>query len=411
MERFFKLIKNEKTSLILVASGLVLIGLAIIFFLWSDIGLTFNSKINSEKFGQLGDFIGGIVGSMWALAGVLLFYIALTEQRGDIQTNQKALKLQIEALNNQEKEFRLQRKELESSRKVYEQQSKTFRIQQFESNFYSLLNIYMSIKNSLNVLVENKDYFKDVFEKLKIAYDNNENIIEHHIKTNDSYFAIYNNEKGHLSHYFKSIYRILKIIDTAPNFSRKEKVFYSKILRAQITDYEQLILYYNSHSYYGLKAQSLILNYNLLKHISLFDKPEFKFYYNNQGESNIALFLDFLTAFLATHINDSYDISFNKKKIVEKFDPFNCLVGMYFEEQIEVKIFCNKDLSINNIKLEDSQFSEFLNIVLHERIVLNTYLSPEKVTISKYLTETENDKIFGYIISTDSQLNLNRDKF
>lgn len=34
--------------------------------------------------GQLGDFVGGVSGSLWALAGVALFYLALQEQRKEL---------------------------------------------------------------------------------------------------------------------------------------------------------------------------------------------------------------------------------------------------------------------------------------------------------------------------------------
>jgi len=206
VKKLYEVIKNEKTSFILVGVGIVLICIAFLLFIWCDYSLNFHSEINAEKFGQLGDFIGGIVGSIWALAGMLLFYIALTEQRKDIKTNQEALKNQIAALNNQVEEFKLQRKELESSRKVYEQQSKTLKVQQFESNFYSLLNIYMSIKADLNKLAETGDYFKEVFDKIVIPYDPNKNCLIHHDDSIKSYLSIYNIEKGHLSHYFKSIY-------------------------------------------------------------------------------------------------------------------------------------------------------------------------------------------------------------
>ena len=37
-----------------------------------------------DKTGQVGDFIGGLVGSVWAFAGVLLFFLALTIQRKEV---------------------------------------------------------------------------------------------------------------------------------------------------------------------------------------------------------------------------------------------------------------------------------------------------------------------------------------
>lgn len=75
MKRFL----SEKASIILIFFGVGLFALGLVLFIWIEFQLSFNTPINNEKIGQFGDFIGGIVGSIWALAGVILFYVALTE--------------------------------------------------------------------------------------------------------------------------------------------------------------------------------------------------------------------------------------------------------------------------------------------------------------------------------------------
>lgn len=94
---------------------------------------------NFDNYSKFGDSIGGLVGSLWSLAGILLFYLALTEQRKDIKINQETLKSQIKSLDLQIDEYKLQRLELEETRKVLKDQSETFRIQQFESTFFNML--------------------------------------------------------------------------------------------------------------------------------------------------------------------------------------------------------------------------------------------------------------------------------
>lgn len=409
--KILPVLKKEKASLILIITGIVLVIIAIAFFLWSDLSFNTSDKINSEKFGQFGDFVGGIVGSIWALAGVLLFYIALTEQRKDIKTNQDALKLQIDALQQQVKEFELQRNELESSRKVYEEQSKTQKIQQFESNFYSLLNVYSNIKEKLNNLDEGKDFFKSIYNKLAENYSNEISIENHHVNMISKYTEIFNEYRGHLSHYFKCFYRIIKIIDSDYSFDEKTKVFYAKILRSQLTDFEQLVLFYNSHSDYGFKARPLILKYNILKHLPIFSKPEFKYYLTIQNNNNILFFADFLHQFLTKHINESFEIDFETDKIEELFLGFNCIVGIYFYDNIELKIYCESNIEHNNIRLSENQFNDFLLLFAYERLILNTYLEPQNVALTKFKTEIDNKKVFGVRIETNSRLLLNNDKY
>lgn len=81
---------------IAIGSGILGLGIFVGFFI--VIGQSFDFEWKSPAMditGQIGDYIGGVVGSLWAFAGVLLFYVALQYQR---------------------KEFRLQRLELSSHR-------------------------------------------------------------------------------------------------------------------------------------------------------------------------------------------------------------------------------------------------------------------------------------------------------
>ena len=143
--KILKWIKSDYSITSLIVLGLCFLISSVIVFLWNDLSFDSNLKVNSEKFGHFGDVIGGLVGSLWALAGIFLFYKALTEQREDFKTSKKALDLQVDALHQQIEEFKLSRDEQISSRKVYEKQSDTLKTQQFESNFYSLLDVYRSI--------------------------------------------------------------------------------------------------------------------------------------------------------------------------------------------------------------------------------------------------------------------------
>lgn len=51
------------------------------------------AEIILDKTGQVGDFIGGVIGSIWALTGVLLFYAALRIQTKELAENRKHFQL------------------------------------------------------------------------------------------------------------------------------------------------------------------------------------------------------------------------------------------------------------------------------------------------------------------------------
>lgn len=142
---------TEKFSKSLLLSGVLFLIISIVFFIWKDWSFSFNTTINSSKVGQFGDLVGGVIGSLWALAGVILFYVALKEQRIDFKTNREVLNTQAEALKQQIIEFELQREELVETRKIYQIQSETLKIQRFESTFFNLINLHHQIVNSIDL--------------------------------------------------------------------------------------------------------------------------------------------------------------------------------------------------------------------------------------------------------------------
>lgn len=78
--------------------------------------------------GNLGSLLSGTAGIFWALAGVLLFFSALSYQREDLS---------------------LQRQELGETRAVMKEQSETLKIQTFETTFFRLLENHRSLIQSL----------------------------------------------------------------------------------------------------------------------------------------------------------------------------------------------------------------------------------------------------------------------
>lgn len=59
---------------------------------------------------------------------------------------------------------------------------------------------------------------------------------------------------GNLGLYYRQLYHIVKIVATSQVIlDEKEKYEYVKILRTQLSDYEQILLYYNSLTYVGKK--------------------------------------------------------------------------------------------------------------------------------------------------------------
>ena len=338
MTNRFDKIFSEKLSAIIAITSLICLLVSIYIFIIHG-SWQFSPILDEAKIAQFGDFVGGVVGTLLAFVAAILYYVALKEQRKDIAINQKSMNLQNEALAKQIEEFEKQKEELALTRIVYEQQYKTMKeqehtmkIQQFESSFYAFLNVYIAIKNELNNNDEEKDFFKTIFLKLNGSVDVeliNESPLNCHKIIEKKYVDLFLHNKGRLSHYFKTIYRLLKIIDSSLSLSNQEKMFYAKIIRSQLTDYELLIMYYNYHSVYANKSTVLIYKYNILKHIHPLSKIEFRKKYNITTENNYALtaFLEGFSILLEKTINQFCD-SFDFQEIEEKHHSLSCIISI-----------------------------------------------------------------------------------
>ena len=94
------------------------------------------------------------------------------------------------------------------------------------------------------------------------------------------YKKYYGGHQFRLSHYFRHLFQSFKYIDTNTFLSQKEKYFYAKMLRGQLSTYEQALIFINSISTLGMKweylpeslngkeySPKLISNYNLIKNL------------------------------------------------------------------------------------------------------------------------------------------------
>lgn len=264
----------ELITALLFLTGAFSLIFGIFIFSWGELdSMSTDFKINSEKIGQIGDFIGGVSGSIWALAGVILFYLALKEQRKDLKINHDTLKQQI-------KEFKLQTQELEETRLVFKEQSETIKIQRFENTFFKLIQLHHEIIDKLSIEIDdsvfanhsdiNKYKGKEVITRgMKLLrkcindvlieneidefgetqyYDINVlNLEQGYDLLNSAYHDFYYRKtKQNLSNYFRSVYHIFKFIYTSELIKKDKKQFYASILRAQLSSEELFLIFYNS---------------------------------------------------------------------------------------------------------------------------------------------------------------------
>lgn len=258
-------------AVLAILAGLILFIIVLVTYLKDENSkLTITATSSSEKFSSLGSLLSGIVGTLWSLGSILLFYIALSEQREDMKTNKKNLEVQTKALKQQVEEFRLQREELEETRKVYLEQAKTQSLQRFESTFFQMLNLHHTLVNSM-ILRDHGRKGRDCFETLYNFISKEYELIQ----TGDDadvitcYTTVFKDNQEALGHYFRNLYHILKFIKQSNVLDKKT---YVGLVRAQLSHYELILLFYNGLSGYGIqKAKPLIEQFGLLKNLTWLD--------------------------------------------------------------------------------------------------------------------------------------------
>ncbi|WP_027586205.1 putative phage abortive infection protein [Prolixibacter bellariivorans] len=294
-------------------TGITLIVISLIFFLLPYL-VTQESWFWSfgQETGVIGDTIGGIVGPAIAFFGVILTFLAFYIQY-------KANQVQVNALAEQKKEAKVQRDQI--------------LLQQFESNFFELLKLHrenvseLSYRNSQgrNVIIK---IINEFFEIMQIIIDSNiikENRLDQQDLANISYTILffgtdesvddvlenrlfekyskmydsiiteinrlrtkpnpynqgkyyYNGHQSRLGHYFRHMIRIVLYVHNNKFLTEEQKYEYIRILRSQLSNHEQILLFFNSISDLGLnweladgtkEEDKLITKYKMIKNIPL----------------------------------------------------------------------------------------------------------------------------------------------
>jgi len=170
-------------------------------------------------------------------------------------------------------EVKFTRLELAGQKKEMIEQNKTLRRQRFENTFFQLIRNHNDIINNIDIKAssggswtksaEGRDSFEMFYKQgLKRIAKNNASI-DH---TLDAYKKFFTKNQSDLGHYFRHVYHIIKYTNTSPGLSDKEKYQYISLLRAMLSSFELVFLFYNGLSEYGReKMKPLLEKYSIFK--------------------------------------------------------------------------------------------------------------------------------------------------
>lgn len=236
--------RYEITGYVLIAAGAVVL-------IWGTIKFNLIQELYAAPadreggvFGEYGEFIGGIVGSLWALAGVFLFFATLTYQK---------------------REFELQRFELHKTQKIFQQQN-------FSTLYISFINKHNDIIDSLTAYDINKSerkgtsFFVFFQEKVLSSFIQKVRDMEPQQKTEEALFNIFRDYftyhfsfyQNSLDPYLKNLSVLFKLIQRYRSETHDKGEYYSFITKASFTQSELFLIYH-------------VAQFNLLKEFNAFN--------------------------------------------------------------------------------------------------------------------------------------------
>lgn len=260
----------RKNSYLFLAAVFTLAGLISPFYIFN----TFYSKANYPtsdpltieqlgKLGQVSDWISGATVPFFTFASVILLYLA----------------------------YRTQKQELEEARKQLVAQNESIELQRFENTFFHMLTLYHEIVKSIsyneqtsltynpNENYSGRVYFEFAYGRLGFLYkalhshsdEGSPYKLDYELESmNEVFGTFFRGQQSVIGHYIRHLLSMVKFIASA-KMDKTQKQFYFDVLRAQLSTYELVILFY-----------SQIGDYAMVENIRTFKQFSF-FYYINKG--------------------------------------------------------------------------------------------------------------------------------
>ncbi len=239
---------------------------ALLSLAFASMGAVFVIAVHAEAAGQnwgtFGDFLGGVLNPVLTfLSFMALLFTIILQQREIHGAKEDA-------------------KELERQRRADRLSGERM---QFENTFFQMVSIHNTIVNSIDVdrgpsknQLRGRECFKHFRDEMQTFYDADPSTdeLKKSLAAHDHLWKSYQND---LAHYYRYLYNIIRFI----NESDVNKTRYIRILRAQLSDFELLVLFYNGLFPLAVKFKEYVEFFTLFDNLPkdlLFDRSHDQFY-------------------------------------------------------------------------------------------------------------------------------------
>jgi uncharacterized membrane protein len=227
-----------------------------------------------------GTFVGGILGPGLTFITFMALLITIVLQQTELADT---------------------RKELAASAKALEDQHVSLDRQNFETTFFQMLTLHNNIVNSIDLEWRNRkpttidatlgnltrravgrDCFKQFFSNYTEYYEEVVELEERE-RLQIAYNKFWDLRQQDLAHYYRYLYNVLRFVYDYKGID--DKLRYVKLLRAQLSDYELIMLFYTALNKNGLNYWSYIHEYEIFDNLppNMLIKQEHKKLYSEKS--------------------------------------------------------------------------------------------------------------------------------
>ncbi len=259
------------------------------------------------EYGQIGDYFGGVVATLFSFSGFLFVVATFLQQRnannkqlfeGKFMEMLKIHRENVNALKKRDSEgvsvFRELYKDIEYVIEVIKSnQEEGYLLSEKEILEIAYLVVFFGVGRTasaqLKRILATKCRYKISFVERLISKLEEEQgsikdprkkdwILQKTEESGGMYWIPYHGNQTLISHYYRHLFLTIKFIDQQAYLNEGEKYFYAKIIRAQLSSYEIVMLYINSLSILGRKWEldddegrknRFFTKYNFIKNIPL----------------------------------------------------------------------------------------------------------------------------------------------
>lgn len=271
------ILRNLGAVLLSIGVIALVVGSITVFFYIHQFGGSLSGE--HAQWAEFGDYVGGALGSIFAFFGLIALLLTLWIQSRELRVSSAELRRSAEALA---------------------EQNNSIKIQSFENRFFNMISLHHEIVNGMDlrakgeVTSSGRDCLRVFYERLKKEFEPalRGDYLDYKDGLISGYAKFYEKHAHELGHYFRNIYRILKFIEESDAPGKTE---YSGILRAQLSNPELALLFYNGITVRGDKLKPLAEKYALFENLEpnqLARKDEdSKFYEPKAFGEHIGLFV------------------------------------------------------------------------------------------------------------------------